>query len=188
MGKGSMSIYRFISQSLFRRARLGAALAALCVALAAPVAGSAEGVLGTPAGEPLLSVAGRIANTNAAGAAHFDRAMLAALPQHEIRTSTEWTDGVKVFRGPLVRDVLAAVGASGETAVATAVNDYAVEIPLSDFAAYPVVLAMSMDGETLSLRNKGPLWIVYPRDDHAALRNSEMNSRWIWQLRSLEIR
>ncbi|MEQ9608911.1 MAG: molybdopterin-dependent oxidoreductase [Kiloniellaceae bacterium] len=179
-----MSIYRFIQ----RRVRLAAAFAALFAVLAAPAVGGAGALLGSPQGEPLLSVAGSIANTNAQGTAVFDREMLAALPQHEIRTSTEWTDGVKVFRGPLVRDLLAAVGASGETVVATAVNDYAVQIPLSDFSSYPVVLAMSMDGEVLSLRNKGPLWIVYPRDDHAELRKSEMNSRWIWQLRSLEIR
>ena len=58
---------------------------------------------------------------------------------------------------------------------------------LQDFTDYPVVLAMSMDGTPLTLRTKGPLWIVYPRDQYTELQSPEMNSRWIWQLRALEI-
>lgn len=144
--------------------------------------------LSAPAGAPLLTVTGGIASANAGAEAIFDRAMLMALPQHEVRTTTEWTDGVKRFEGPLLRDVLAQVGAEGRVALATAINDYSVEIPLQEAHDYPVILAMRMDGEELTLRTKGPLWIVYPRDDYRELQNPEMNSRWIWQLRSLEIR
>ncbi len=184
MGKGSMSIHR----SGFRLAAVAALVAAVLVPVLMPSHASAEAALDRPKGDPVLTVSGSVANPNSGQQAVFDRRMLAALPQHEIRTSTEWTDGVKLFRGPLVRDILAAAGASGSVAVATALNDYAVEIPLGDFSAFPVILAMSMDGEALTVRTKGPLWIVYPRDDHRELRNSEMNSRWIWQLRSLEVR
>jgi len=184
MGKGSTSMHR----SGFRFAAVAALIIAVLVPSLVPSRGSAEAALDSPKGDPILTVSGSVATPNAGQHALFDRRMLAALPQHEIRTSTEWTDGVKVFRGPLVSDVLAAAGASGSIAVATALNDYAVEIPVGDFSAYPVILALSMDGEVLTVRNKGPLWIVYPRDDYAELRNSEMNSRWIWQLRSLEVR
>ena len=180
MGKGFMSIHRSTSRL--------AAFAALLFMVAEPSLGTADAALGSPRGEAVLTVMGNVGVHNAGATAVFDHDMLDALPQREIRTSTEWTDGVKVFRGPLVSDVLAAARASGNVAVATALNDYSVEIPVSDFSAYPVILATSMDGETLTVRNKGPLWIVYPRDDYAELRNSEMNSRWIWQLRSLEIR
>ncbi len=105
-----------------------------------------------------------------------------------VRTSTDWTDGVKAFRGPYVRDVLDAAGYRGETVTATALNDYSVEIPMADFERYPVVLAMEMDGEPLTRRDKGPLWIVYPRDEFAELATAETNAKWIWQLRSLEVR
>jgi len=148
----------------------------------------ADARLDAPLGEPLLTVTGNIAVTNEGSGAVFDRAMLNALPQHRIATTTEWTDGVRQFEGPLLREVLAAVGAGGSIALATAVNDYSVEIPLQEVRDYPVILAMRMDGEELTLRTKGPLWVVYPRDDYSELQTSEMNSRWIWQLRSLEIR
>lgn len=108
----------------------------------------------------------------------------------EINTTTDWTDGVNVFRGPLVRDVLKAAGHNASVIVklkARAANDYTVEIPASDIQDYDVILATEMDGKQLTLRDKGPLWIVYPRDDHKELRDPVVNARWIWQLVELRV-
>ena len=52
---------------------------------------------------------------------------------------------------------------------------------------YGVLLAMRMDGQPLTLRTKGPLWIVYPRDTYAALNDVRYDSRWVWQLKSLRV-
>ncbi|MEQ8584966.1 MAG: molybdopterin-dependent oxidoreductase [Thalassobaculaceae bacterium] len=133
---------------------------------------------------PLLTVSGNAGAT----VATFTRAEMEALPQREIRTTTTWTDGVQTFTGPLVRDVLAAAGVSGGTARAVALNDYAVDIPASDFADYDVILALRQNGDEMSVRDKGPIWIVYPRDDHAELQKVEENSKWIWQLSRIELR
>lgn len=134
------------------------------------------------AGETVLTVSG-----GAGEPALFDRAALAALPQREIVTASDWTEGRAVFRGPLLRTVLAAAGASGETITARALNDYAVEIPMADARDYDVILAMRQDGAPLSVRAKGPLWIVYPRDDHDELDSVAYNARWIWQLAELHV-
>ncbi|MBB3066501.1 molybdopterin-dependent oxidoreductase [Limibacillus halophilus] len=118
----------------------------------------------------------------------YDRADLAALEQQTIRTSTAWTDGVKVFKGPLVRDLLTAEEEQAfETVEAVAANDYRVSIPMSDFVSYDVILATEMDGQELTLRDKGPLWIVYPRDDYTDLNQSAVDARWVWQLVRLEM-
>ncbi len=163
------------------------------LALAGPGAAvSAAESLPAAADPVLLSVSGAVSRPNASDGAgpraEFDRTMLAGLGMQTVRTSTDWTDGVKAFRGPYVRDVLDAAGYRGETVTATALNDYSVEIPMADFERYPVVLAMEMDGEPLTRRDKGPLWIVYPRDEFAELATAETNAKWIWQLRSLEVR
>jgi hypothetical protein len=44
-----------------------------------------------------------------------------------------------------------------------------------------------MDGQTLSRDDKGPLWIVYPRDDHEALQDIRYDYRWVWQLYQLDV-
>ena len=139
--------------------------------------------------ETLLVVSGRIAAPGAAGGgARFDRAALEALPQHEIKTSTPWTDGVSTFEGPLLCDLLAGLGANGTELRAKALNDYVVDIPIADCQRYPVVLALNRDGKPLSRRDMGPIWIVYPRDDYPELRLETINARWVWQLIELEVR
>lgn len=88
-----------------------------------------------------------------------------------------------------MRDVLKAVGATAATTVmAKALNDYQVEIPVADFQRYDVILASSMDGKVLTARDKGPLWIVYPRDKHGELADERIDQRWVWQLNRLELR
>jgi hypothetical protein len=143
--------------------------------------------LPSPEGEVRLIVSGKIAETNQGGEAHLDLDLLQTLPRHELSTSTSVTDGVNHFEGFLMRDLLEWLGASGETSIAIALNDYIVEIPLQDFYDYDVILATHMDGQRLTRRDKGPLWIVYPRDDHAELQDIRYDYRWVWQLHRLEI-
>jgi len=115
---------------------------------------------------------------------------LATLKTATITTGTDWTDGVSTFKGPLVRDVLELAGVKGgapTTVSAKAANDYSVDIPIEDFRKYNVILATEMDDKPLTLRDKGPLWIIYPRDDHSELDDPAINARWIWQLVELGI-
>jgi hypothetical protein len=59
-----------------------------------------------------------------------------------------------------------AVGAAGTEVGAFALNEYQQTIPISDFASYDVLLAFRMNGRPMRLRDKGPIWIVYPWSDH----------------------
>jgi len=113
----------------------------------------------------------------------FTLADLSALGTTHIRTSTLWTDGIRDFEGVLARKVIEAAGVplTGKV-VARGLNDYTATIPLSDFLDYDVILARSMDGVPFTRRDKGPLWIVYPRDAHAELADERLEHRWVWQL------
>lgn len=144
--------------------------------------------LDTAVAEPVLSVSGNIEAVDGTGVATFDRDDLSRFSQHTIRTSTTWTEGVHEFRGVLLCDVLDAVGATGSVVEARAMNDYYVEIPAEDCRTYPVLLALEQDGAPLTLRDRGPIWIVYPRDDFSELNDSLIDARWVWQLRELIVR
>lgn len=112
---------------------------------------------------------------------------LEAMPQVSVATENEFSDGVVNYRGPLVRDVLALVGLERlETVRFTAANDYFVDIPTKDFRDYDAILAMEANGERLSRREKGPLWLMYPISDHAALRDPIYLRRLIWQVVRIE--
>ncbi|NIR29552.1 MAG: molybdopterin-dependent oxidoreductase [Gammaproteobacteria bacterium] len=163
-------------------------MAGCAIAGAGPTAKTARAqALEQPQGHVILTIRGSITRTNAHGAARFDRAMLQAMPQTVVETMTPWTDGITRFKGPLARDVMSRVGATGRAVKATAINDYAVEIPLSDFEAYPVILATQMNGEVLRTRTKGPVWVIYPWSDHADLRTEVIYGRSIWQLKEMVV-
>lgn len=115
---------------------------------------------------------------------------LRALPQVEIVTSTDWTDGPTRFSGPLARDVLALAGAvpvhvAGADLRLVAANDYAVTVPTADFERYDVILALEMNNRLLSLRDRGPVWVIYPLDEES-LHSNIYASRMVWQLTRIE--
>jgi hypothetical protein len=141
-----------------------------------------------PKGAVILTVTGAIANKNGHDGARFDREMLEALGMAEVRTSTAWTEGVPVFRGVPVARLLEAVGASGKSLHAVAINNYAIDLDADEMRRYPIILAMEQDGKQLRLRDRGPLWVVLPRDDHPELQPAAQDLKWIWQVRSIEVR
>jgi len=167
--------------------RLGRAVVVTAALLSAPSAGAAVEALPKPVGKVILRVEGAIRSTNDGETAAFDRAMLEALGLRMLRTTTPWTEGAVTFEGVLMRDLLAIVGARGSAVRAEALNDYAVEIPLSDFTRYDVLLAIRMNGRYMRVRDKGPIWIVYPRDAHPELNNPQVNAKWVWQLHRLRV-
>lgn len=150
-------------------------------------AGAAQ-ALDKPQGPVVLTLSGLLRKPNDGRHAHFDMAMIERLPQTSFSTRTPWYAQARKFTGPLLRDVLAAAGAKGTALRAVALNDYKVEIPVDDAMKYKVVMATRLDGQPMPLREKGPLFIIYPYDESADLRSERFYSRSAWQLRTLEVR
>ncbi len=144
--------------------------------------------LDKPTGTVVLTIDGTISQTNNGGQAQFDMAMLEKLPQHSFSTQTPWYPSVVTFTGPLLRDVLAAVGAKGKSITAVALNDYKTEIPMEDATRHDVIVARLMNNRPMRVREKGPLFIVYPFDAKAELRSELYYNRAAWQLHGLRIR
>lgn len=140
-----------------------------------------------PAGPVILVVSGKIGQPNVGQEAHFDQAMLEALGQHETITRTPWYDGVVRFSGPLGRAVLEAAGAEGENMRVVALNEYAATIPISDFENYDVIFAMQANGQALRVRDQGPLFVIYPFDQHPDLLNEEVLMRSVWQVARIDV-
>lgn len=158
---------------LSRRTLLG------CLAAAPVFAGAASA-----ADEPdLLTIV-----DHARGERHgFARADLAAYPQHVIATRTKFTEGVTEFRGPRAIDVIADAGLADRARLTMfAANDYSVDVPVSDLDRFGVILATEMNGRQLTLRTRGPVWLMYPFDDFPELDDSVYLDRLIWQLIRIE--
>ena len=143
--------------------------------------------LDKPKGNPILTVNGKISVTNADATAQFDRDMLEAIGMVSFQTSTPWYKEPVKFEGVPLAKVMAAVGASGDRVKAIALNDYSAEIPMEDIKKYNVILALRRDGEYMTVRDKGPIFVVYPFDSDPDLKNQKFYSRSVWQVSKLDV-
>ena len=143
--------------------------------------------LAAPESAVVLTVSGKVRNPNQRATAAFDMPMLERLPQTSYSTRTPWYAQARKFTGPLLRDVLGAAGSEGSTVRAVALNDYRVDIPYEDTQRFDVVVARLLDDKPMSVRDKGPLFIIYPFDRDSSLRNALYYTRCAWQLKGIEV-
>jgi hypothetical protein len=143
-----------------------------------------QGAAASVEGPAILSLNGRI---NGGAAIEFSRADLERLPTTIIRTATPWHDGAQMFEGVALTDLLAHVGAHGKVLKVTALNAYRTEIPIEDAARHKPILAYRRNGVPMSVRDKGPLFVIYPYDANAALRTELYHSRSAWQVRTITV-
>ena len=135
----------------------------------------------------LLTIIGA-ATENEHGQIVLDRPAFEQLPRRSFRTTTIWSTGVITFEGVPVTAILDRYGMTGGTLHLTAVNDYSVDIPVSEIRETEPIIADRMNGNTMSLREKGPLWLVYHYDSDPRFQTEVIFSQSIWQLHHIEVR
>lgn len=161
---------------------------ALPVVAAAVFATSALAAdLAQPKGEVILTITGNIENTNDGDSAKFDREMLESLGMTTITTSSPWYDSKMNFEGVSFKKVMDLVGAKGDTIHAFALNDYDTEIPMSDLDDSGVILAMKLNGEIMKIRDKGPIFVIYPYDSASPYQAQTYYARSAWQVTRMTV-
>jgi hypothetical protein len=163
----------------------GLALAALlCVASGRA---GAEPLAKPSGGEIILSIDGAITGGNGDGGAFFDLGLLKSLPARELVTETPWTKGKHRFTGVPLEALMAAVGATGKTITAFALNDYSVDLPVADGAQHGALVVYLFDGQPMLPSGRGPLWIVYPFTDRKEVQSETFYQRAVWNLYSMTV-
>lgn len=144
--------------------------------------------LDAPKGPVILTLSGDITHPNVGTTAQFDLEMLEALDSRSGKMETPWTTGEITFAGPLFRAVLNAAGARGSKLKVIALNDYSAEMPFEDATRLDTILATRMNGAVMSVRDKGPIFLIYPFDKDRSLYNEKYFSRSVWQIKAIEVR
>ncbi len=117
----------------------------------------------------------------------YDLAALEAMESTILRTHTSWTDGPQVFTGVRASLLLGQFDGQATTVRALALNEYESRLPIQDLMQYPVIIAYKRNGEYMPVRNKGPLWIIFPQDDFPQLKSAETDHKMAWHLRRLVV-
>jgi hypothetical protein len=149
----------------------------------------AEGApLPTPKDRTILTVSGKISVTNKGDAAEFDRSTLETIGMESFTTSTPWYSGPIKFEGVPLAKVLERLGAAGQKLTVVALNDYSSDIPIEDIRKYKVLLALKVNDEYISVRDKGPIFIIYPFDTDPELQHQTYYGRAVWQVSKIIVK
>jgi hypothetical protein len=178
-----MSPHEFFEQGILMSISFTRRTFALSLGIAAIV--GAAGIAPADTAKPILTISGKVGATSGAT---FDREALEKLGLVSFETTTPWHTGKVKFEGIPLKVLMKHVAASGNTVQALALNDYATEIPMEDFEKYNVILALKRDGEYMPVRDKGPLFVVYPYDSDPELKSQKFYSRSAWQVKSLIVK
>lgn len=117
----------------------------------------------------------------------LDLTALDAFDQVEFTTTTIWTDGAVTFTGVPLKTLLLQLRANGQTVEMVALNDYTVTMPISELEDDVPIVATRINGAPMSVRDKGPFWVVFPYDRDVRYKTETAYSRSIWQLNRLRV-
>lgn len=187
MDRSFNAVSRLMGKGFGALALLVSLLAGGLMATAPSAQAAQDGVLAKPTGAVILTLKGAIQFTNNGDKAEFDLAMLEKLKSRVAPVKTPWADKLTTYEGPLMSAVLNAVGANGTTMMVKAINDYVAEVPVDDMIRYPVILATTRDGKKMTVREKGPLFIIYPFDLDPSLQNEKIYNRSVWQVKEITV-
>ena len=113
--------------------------------------------------------------------------MLDSLPQTTFSTTTIWTRGSVSFSGPSLMSVLDWVEAEPGRITASAANEYSITLSPDTVDQQFPILATRKNGQPFSLRDSGPIWLVYPYDSDEKYSNDLIYSQSVWQLIRLHV-
>jgi len=111
---------------------------------------------------------------------------LMALPQQEFTTNHTWSETADTFRGPLLKDVLELACNNTQTLNLKAINDYSIRMDFTMAQPLEPIVAHTVNGKRLSVREKGPLWVMISTDQHKVAPKS-LDAMMIWQLSDITI-
>lgn len=139
--------------------------------------------LPSQAANPILTIKGKIGT----GEQRYTYKQLKALPNFQIKTETIWTDSSHTYSAISIETLLNTVKAQGQTLKLIALNDYSVDVPIETLLKHKAFLAYEQDGKKMRIRNKGPLWLLYPFSDNPEINTPLYQSHSVWQLKTIEV-
>lgn len=112
---------------------------------------------------------------------------LRALPQVSITTDTPWTEVPTEYEGPTLWSVLNTIGVTASNLEMVALNDYSIRLNSDRITQEWPIIARLQNGKTMSVREKGPYWLMFPFDDYEELQTETFYALSIWQLSQIKV-
>ncbi|MEZ4863728.1 MAG: molybdopterin-dependent oxidoreductase [Caldilineaceae bacterium] len=136
----------------------------------------------------ILTVTGKIGAANDNHRIVMDRVTIERVGEVEYSANDPFEERPVLYRGVLMRDLLKLwqVDPNAQSVHLVALNDYVIDIPITDFQNYPVLFALQADGVYMQPDYRGPAMLVYPVD-HYEFDALSVQAKWIWQIKAIDV-
>jgi hypothetical protein len=99
--------------------------------------------------------------------------------------SNRWIEKTTTYTGVKLSGILEKYKITNEWLQMTALDGYSIKVPIVD-AGKGAFIAYLIDGKQIKIRDKGPLWLLYPFSENRALDIELYQNRSIWQLKEIK--
>jgi hypothetical protein len=143
-----------------------------------------------PSGEVVLTIDGRIAQTNSGESLQFDMSTLESVGLVQYDVDDPFAKKSIVYTGVLLSELLKVAGAAPDATTLTlsALDDYSTDMKISDADKWPVLVATRADGEYMPLDQSGPLISVFPFNDFPEIDHLTYDAQWLWSLSRITVK
>ena len=150
---------------------------------------AASDALPIPSGDVAMTVGGAVSKITEGSVVELDLATIEQMGLIRYVVHDPWLDQDLEFTGVLLSAFVDAVGASPDATTLTfqAIDDYEVEITISDIRRWPIMLATRTNGEPMTLEDKGPTRVVFPYDQFPEIDQLVYKNLWIWQISAITV-
>lgn len=171
------------------RLRFRTSAARCCTAAAFAFSGYALAAPNACPTDTLLEIEGLVKPNSPRGSHVFSEQDFLKLDTVKLVTATAWTPKSE-FIGPELSTVLAAAGVAPNATEMRfyAIDAYEITIPISDITKYRPVMAHTQDGERLKIPTRGPVFLVYPRDQYPELTAIKGQAQFVWMVCKIIVR
>jgi hypothetical protein len=143
-----------------------------------------------PKGDVVLTLDGKIGQTNAAGKLQFDMATLESIGTIQYAVDDPFAKKQIVYTGVLLSQLLKVAGAAPDSTALTlkALDDYSTDMKVSDGNKWPIIIATRADGAFMPVDKNGPLISVLPFNNFPEIDHVTYDAQWLWSLSAITVK
>ena len=143
-----------------------------------------------PAGPVVLTIDGKISQTNSGQSLQFDMAALESIGVVQYKVDDPFLKKNILYSGVLLSQLLKVAGAASDATTLTlwALDDYSTDMKIADGNKWPVLIATQGDGAYIPLDKNGPLISVFPFNDFPEIDHLTYDNQWLWALAKITVK
>jgi hypothetical protein len=143
-----------------------------------------------PTGEVVLTIDGKISQTNSGDTLEFDMPTLESIGVVQYDVDDPFAKKKIIYSGVLLSQLLKVAGAATDATTLTlwALDDYSTDMKIADANKWPVLVATQADGAYMPVDKSGPLISVFPFNDFPEIDHLTYDAQWLWSLAKITVK